>query len=397
MEMGVGFSDPHFFMNALMGLIKNCLHRTCCVMLGLTTSSLTWAETAAAGPQSTLRLAASQERMSSFLDGTLINDEHAWVLHESMPPKASGRTSLSIDWVSAEQSGWGMGGFVESAIWVDGAAGTVAALAFANNQRVAQKNASYPFAAETQKYRRWGLSIGKRWPVGVIKGSSSQAWWRAKGFAVDEYRWSKADGTLTESVTGELGLQAQVEQQQLGGSSPFVTPKKSLGYGLGFDVGMEWGTAETVQWQVALEDIGPGIDLSHLLGNSTRYNTNNASYDANGYIQYAPMTTGQYRDTSVSLQIEPRLSFSGRWAARPGLAWFGGISHQRPFTQAHLGAETTFFGGNQLKTTLHAGSGGLPVSIGLGWRYRGLALHWRGDALSPSKARIWSLSGELSF
>jgi hypothetical protein len=384
-------------MGVFMGLVRNCLGQVCCVMLGITTSSLSWAKAAPVEQQSTFRVAASQERLSSFLDGTLIDDERAWVQHGSMPPKASGRTSLSIDWVSGKQSGWGMGGFVESAIWVDGATGSVAALDFANNQRVAQKNASYPFAVETQKYRRWGVSIGKRLPVGVFAGSSSQVWWRAKGFAIDEYRWSKADGTLTESVTGELGLQAQVEQQQLGGSSPFVTPKKSLGYGFGFDFGMEGEIAESIQWQVALEDIGPNIKLSHVLSNSTQYNTNNASYDANGYIQYAPMTSGQYRDTSVSFQIEPRLSFSGRWAAHPGLAWFGGISHQKPFNQAHLGAETTFFGGNQLKTTLHAGSGGLPVSVGLSWRYRGLALHWRGNALSPSKARIWSLSSELSF
>jgi len=384
-------------MDAFMGLLKNCLGQICCVMLSLTTSSLTWAEAATAEQASTLRVAATDERVSSFLDGALIDDERTWVQHESLPPKASGRTSFNLEWVSGQPSGWGAGAFVESAIWVDGTDGSVATLGFVNNQRVAQKNASYPFAVEVQEYRRWGVSLSKRWPVNVFANSSSQVWWRAKGFAVDEYRWTKADGTLTESVTGALGLQAQVEQQKLGGSSPFVTPKKSLGYGFGCDFGMEGGTAESIQWQVALEDIGPSIKLSHVLSNSTQYNTNNASYDANGYIQYAPMTSGQYRDTSVSFQIEPRLSFSGRWAASPGLTWFGGISHQKPFTQAHFGAETTFFGGNQLKTALHAGSGGLPVSIGLSWRYRGLALQWRGDALSPSKARIWSLSSELNF
>lgn len=368
-----------------------------CAACWLALASVSWAEAVTAAPvAATVHVSAYQERLSSFMDGALLGNERAWVAHASAPPKAAARSGLNLLWQAEASSGWNLGGFVESASWIDGGAESVAALGFVNNQRTAQKNASYPFAVEAQSYRRWGVSIGAQ-RAQTLWGHASELWWRAKGFAVDDYRWSRADGTLTETLAGELGLQAQVEQLRLGGHSTFVNPQKTLGYGVGLDLGVQWHSAPTLHWQASLEDIGPRVRLAHVLSNSTQYNSNNVSHDAEGYIQYAPMTSGQYRDVSASLRIEPRLNLAGRWDARPGLTWFGGISAQKPFTQVHLGAQKTVSEGAQLAAAVYTGSGGLPPSAGLNWRYRTLTLNWRGDALSPEKARIWSLSAALDF
>lgn len=345
--------------------------------------------------QSEFKTEAYQYRLSSFIDGALIDDERALVKHGRKPPNAQAQSGVSVEWAPHEVPGWRFGGFMEQALWVEGAEASIEALAFANNKRVADRDASYPFSMSSERSRRWGVSIGKEWDLGQ-PGVKKSIWVRGKGFLVDEFRAVRADGVLQETISGNVGLNAAVTEKELGQSAPFVSPKKTLGYGWGIDAGAEWGNPEGATWRLEVKDLGPSIKLDHVLATRTQYNTNNASFDADGYINYTPVLTGKNSDEPVEFTIRPKLDLNARWMQRPGVHLLGGIGYSQPFVQSFIGVELAR-GDHMARTQLFVGNGGLPISVGLGWQYKNVRLNWRGDSLSPSKARIWMMQGSLSF
>ena len=350
---------------------------------------------ATAQAQSEFKFEAYQNRLSSFIDGDLINDDRAFVKHGSQAPRAQAQSVVSVEWAPRGLPTWQVGGFMEQALWVDGAQASIEALAFANNKRLANRDANYPFSVRSEKSRRWGLSVSKEWPLAQF-GSKSRAWVKGKGFLVDEFRSVRADGVLQETLAGNIGLYAAVAESELGQTAPFVNPKKTLGYGWGIDTGMEWGDPEQMLWHLAVKDIGPSVKLNHVLATRTRYNTNNTAFDANGYISYTPVLTGKNTDESASFTIRPKLDFNARWKQQSGFHLLGGVGYSQPFVQSFVGVELSH-GDHIARTQLFIGNGDLPVSLGLGWQYKNVRFSWRGDSLSPSKARIWMMNGGVSF
>jgi hypothetical protein len=284
---------------------------------------------------------------------------------------------------------------VDSTAWINGQTRSVEALAFANNDRVGKRDDTYPFAVEFQRYRRWGASVERRFK---FEGSPSDrvVWFRAKAFLVDQYKSANTAGVVTESAQGNVGLRADVEQDELGRRTRYLSPQKTLGVGYGFDIGTSFPITPEGLLRVELMDLGPSVDIKHVLRDTTKYNSNRVSYDQQGNIIYLPAVSGQYADAHARLKIQPTLDASLRWTRNPGFTWLGGFSHRVPYSQAYLGAEWVGHGVSWA-TTLHAGSADLPLSVGLQARYKGLSIVWRGDSLQPGKARIWSLVAGVAF
>ena len=343
--------------------------------------------------QPVLKVDITQNRLSSFIDGSLIDDERAFVRHPNQPPKAQALFGARVEWSPQKWTDWAVGGFVERELWADGAPGSVEALAFANSDRKADRDFAYPLQFNYQLTRRWGISARKHWRLGS-SASSPRIWLGGKGFLVDEFRSIRTDGVLTESVAGNVGFRAEVKERELGDATTFVSPKKSLGIGLGFDLGAEWGDPEGLSWRFDLKDIGPPVKLSNVLGTLTNYNTNDASRDEQGRIVYNPMISGLYSDESASVQFKPKWSLAGKWQKSAWLALKSEIGHSTPYTQASLGLEVGPVN-NAFLSGIHVGTGGLPTSMSLGWRHKSLELSWRGDSSSPNKARVWMLNGSI--
>ena len=333
-------------------------------------------------------------RVSGFLDGNLLSDEKVVVTH----PKAAGLTVATAQLhtsfpVPGLGTDWRMGAFVDAQAWIRSDA--VRALAFINNKEVANENAAYPLRTSYQAARRVGLSLAKTTPLNLPQFASAQLLTRARLFAVDQFKAGQADGALVESATGQLGLQANTNQYQLGGTSPFISPAKTLGWGGTLDVGLRVDGHSGHYGSISVADIGPAVRLASVLRTDKKANTNNVSFDANGYVQFAPIITGQYSATSYAMRYAPTFTAEGGWALAPQAMLIAKLESTTPVHQLSLGAAYQF---NQqsVQGTVYAGKG-LPTSLGLAWRFKYGDISWRGDRLSLSRARVWGLAAGLHF
>jgi hypothetical protein len=335
-----------------------------------------------------------QLRVSSFLDGNLLSDERAAVAHPHAAGQAIAATGLHTSFpLPGLSPDWRIGAFVDAQAWIK--ADAVRALAFTNNKEQADKNAAYPLSTRYQIARRIGLSLAKTTALDLPQLASAVLLTRARLFAVDQFKAGQADGTLTEAASGQLGLQANISQYQLGGSSPFVTPAKTLGRGISMDVGLRVEGREGHYGMLSIADLGPKVRLASVLRTDKVANTNNVTFDANGFVQYAPIIAGKYSPASYAMRYAPTFTAEGGWALAPHFTLTGKLESTAPVHQLAVGGMYKF---NQqtLESALYTGKG-LPPSLGVSWRFKHGDIGWRGDRLSLSRARVWGLTAGLRF
>jgi hypothetical protein len=333
-------------------------------------------------------------RVSGFLDGNLLADDRAPVVH----PNAAGLTyaiaqaETSFPVPGLDQS-WRLGAFVGAQAWIKTDA--VRALAFVNNKEQADENASYPLSVSYQSARRVGLSIAKTVTIDLPQFSSAVLLTRARWFAIDRFKAGQADGSLIETASGQLGVQAEVTQYQLGGTSLFINPAKVLGWGATLDLGIRLQDHDGNYATLSVTDLGPAVRLPSVLYTNRKANTNNVSYDANGYVQYAPLIKGQYSPASYKVRFTPTLITEGGWKLNPRLHLITKLESTAPVHQIAIGGALNFYQ-QTLESLAYLGKG-VPSSLSLAWRFKYGEIGWRGDRLSPSRARVWGLTAGVRF
>ena len=349
-----------------------------------------WGQAALTGP----RFEAESLRVSSFLDGHLVSDEKAMVAHAQATAHTLAQTRIRISVpVPFVDSAWQVGAFTDSQAWVMG--DSVRALAFFNNQQVASQNASYGFDVQSQSIRRTGVTLATSWEMALPQAFALQLATQVKYFSVDEFKASHVRGSLTETVAGAVGLQAQTVEQHLGGQSLFVKPERVLGYGLALDAALKLVNGRGSHVTLAVEDLGPAITLPSVLRTSQNANTQTVSYDTNGYIHFAPLLTGQYAIERLQVVFAPTWSTAWVWQLRPGLHVLASAQTTQTVQQVSAGLTMSAMG--QLFTGKIHGGKELPASLELAWTSKHIALAWRADALSPHQARVWGVAASLHY
>jgi hypothetical protein len=333
-------------------------------------------------------------RVSGFLDGNLLSDEKAVVVHAHAAGNSIASAQLHASFpMPGLGADWRMGAFADAQAWIQSDA--VRALAFINNKEKADSNAAYPLHTRYQIARRKGLSLAKTTTLDLPQFAAARVFTRARIFAVDQFKAGQADGTLTESASGQLGLQANIDQYQLGGTSPFISPAKTLGWGGTVDIGLRVDGQGGHYGSISVADIGPATRLPSVLRTDRKANTNNVSYDANGYAQYAPLITGQYSPASYAMRYAPTYAAEGGWALAPQAMLIAKLESTAAVHQLSVGG---LYKINQqsLQGMVYTGKG-VPSSLGLAWRFKYGEIGWRGDRLSLSRARVWGLTAGLRF
>lgn len=339
-------------------------------------------------------LEAESLRVSSFLDGKLADDEKAAVAQANAAAHTLARTllraSAPVPWTDGS---WRMGAFADSQAWIMG--NSVRALAFYNNKEVGTQNASHAFDVQSQFMRRTGLTLGATWETAVLQSHQLALAAQLKYYAVNEFKASHVRGALTETVAGSIGLQAQTVEQNLGGQSLFVTPERALGYGFALDAALKLANAQGSHLTLAVEDWGPAVTLPSVLRTTQSANTNTVSFDANGYIHFAPLLTGQYASEQIRVVFAPTWSASLAWRLKPDLEWLASAESTQSVHQISSGLRLGS-NGQQFTALVHFGKD-LPASVEVGWQGKWARLAIRADALSPQFARIWGMKASVQF
>ena len=334
-----------------------------------------------------------QSRVSGFLDGNLLADGEAAVAH----PNADGLSYVTVQLQTSFPFGlgpnWRMGAFVGAQAWIKTDA--VRAAAFINNKEQADEDATYPLNVSYQVAGRKGLSLAKTTPLDWPQFASAQLVARARVFVVDRFKAGQSDGTLIETASGRLGLQTNVNQYQLGGTSTFINPAITLGRGATFDLGLHLEDHDGNYGIVSIADVGPAIRLSSVLRTDRKANTNNVSYDANGYVQYAPLIRGQYSAASYRFRFTPTLLAEGGLKVSPNLHMIARLESTAPVHQIAVGSVLNVYQ-QRIETVAYLGPG-IPASVGIDWRFKYGSIGWRGDRLSLSRARVWGITASLHF
>ena len=333
-------------------------------------------------------------RVSGFLDGDLLADDRAPVAHPNAAGLTYATTHLQTSFpIPGLSQNWRLGAFIGAQAWIK--ADSVRALAFVNNKEQANENAAYPLNISYQAASRKGLSLAKTTPLDWPQFASALLVARARVFAVDRFRAGQSDGSLIETASGQLGLQANVNQYQLGGTSPFVNPANTLGWGTTFDLGLRLEDHDGNYGIVSIADVGPAVRLSSVLRTDRKANTNNVSYDANGYVQYAPLIRGQYSAASYRFRFTPTLLAEGGLKVSPNLHMIARLESTAPVHQIAVGSVLNVYQ-QRIETVAYLGPG-IPASLGIDWRFKYGSIGWRGDRLSLSRARVWALNASLRF
>ena len=335
-----------------------------------------------------------QSRVSGFLDGNLLADGQAVVAHPNADGLSYATTELQTSFpVPGLGQNWRMGAFVGAQAWIKTDA--VRAAAFVNNKEQADENAAYPLNISYQVASRRGLSLAKTTALDLPQFASSLLVARARVFVVDRFKAGQSDGTLIETASGQLGLQANVNQYQLGGTSPFINPAKTLGRGATFDLGLHLEDHDGNYGIVSIADVGPAVRLSSVLRTDRKANTNNVSYDANGYVQYAPLIQGKYSAASYRFRFTPTLLAEGGLKVSPNLHMIARLESTAPVHQIAVGSVLNVYQ-QRIETVAYLGPG-IPASLGIDWRFKYGNISWRGDRLSLSRARVWAITAGLRF
>lgn len=340
------------------------------------------------------RIEAEQTRFSALLDGALLEDEKSVVRHETDRVDSWARSEWRASW-RPQDAPWDLrwDAFIDTQVHVDGSGGRAAARI--NNQVVGAPGTRYPFELDSIKYRRLGVSASQ-----VFAGGGDGFWpslWTVGGsvFAVDQFKSADASGVLEDRVGGGLALQANAVENEMGKQSTFIRPDKMLGWGLTVDVSAVWGRLDADFVRLSVEDIGPAVRLSQLLGSDRSINTNTVSFDTDGYIQFAPAISGLYTNRKASVRIRPEIRMEAGWQQRPGQRWLGSLVKHGTRQEAALVYQQTM-AGYRWDVGVHA-LANMPGSVSVGWGASRWGVGWRGDRIRPSQARIWSLSGHFAY
>ena len=334
-----------------------------------------------------------QSRVSGFLDGNLLADGESVVAHPNADGLSYATMQLQTSFPFGLGPNWRLGAFVGAQAWIKTDA--VRAAAFINNKEQADENAAYPLNISYQVASRRGLSLAKTTPLDLPQFASSLLVVRARVFVVDRFKAGQSDGTLIETASGQLGLQANVNQYQMGGTSPFINPAKTLGRGATFDLGLHLEDHDGNYGIVSIADVGPAVRLSSVLRTDRKANTNNVSYDANGYAQYAPLIKGQYSAASYRFRFTPTLLAEGGLKVSPNLHMIARLESTAPVHQIAVGGVLNVYQ-QRVETVAYLGPG-IPASLGIDWRFKYGNIGWRGDRLSLSRARVWGITASLHF
>jgi hypothetical protein len=171
----------------------------------------------------------------------------------------------------------------------------------------------------------------------------------------------------------------------------FVNPPKILGWGGSLDFSLRADGQDGSFFHAAVEDLAPPITLKSVLRHERNANTNNVSFDADGYIQFAPLISGRYADQRVRLRLPPTLHTQVGRRLTPSITGIAGWQSTKSIDQFSLGLQWNLQN-HQFTSTVFTGSN-MPASVELRWQNSHFHLAWRADALSPSKARVWGIHG----
>ena len=360
------------------------------LLLLLGGSAQTWCQATATG----LSLEAETQRVSAFLDGQLADDEKAAVAHRGAAAHTLARwlvrASAPLPWTDGA---WRFGAFADSQAWVMG--DSVRALAFLNNKEVGSQNASHGFNVQSQFMRRTGLTLSTTWEAAILQSHNLHVTTQLKYYAVNEFKASHVRGALTETVAGAIGLQAQTVEQNLGGQTLFVKPDRTLGHGFALDASVKLINAEGSFLAIAVEDLGPAVTLPSVLRTSQSANTNTVSFDANGYIHFAPLLSGQYASEQIRVVFAPTWSAALAWRLNSRWDWLASAESTQTVHQVSSGLRLSS-NGQQFTGLIHVGKD-LPGSLEVAWRSKWTTLAIRADALSPQFARIWGMKATVLF
>lgn len=340
------------------------------------------------------RISAEQTRLSALLDGYLLDDEQSAVRHQTDAVDSWARSEWRVAW-RPQNALWDLqwAAFNDTQVHVNGSGGRAAARI--NNQVADFPTTRYPFDLDSVKYRRWGLSASRA-IVGAADGWQPNRWTLGGSvFAVDRFKSTDAQGVLEDRAGGNLALQANVMENELGKQSTFIRPEKILGWGLALDVSALWGQLDTDYLSLSVQDLGPSVRLSEVLGTDRTINTDTVSFDEDGYIQFAPAINGVYVNRKARVRIEPEWRLDAGWRQRPGQRWLGSLIKHGARQEAAVVYQQAL-AGYRLDVGLHA-LADMPGSVSLGWFGPRWGFSWRGDRFSPDKARIWGVSGHMAF
>lgn len=340
------------------------------------------------------RIEAEQTRFSALLDGALLDDEKSVVQHATDRVDSWARSEWRASW-RPQDAPWDLqwDAFIDAQVHVDGSGGR--AVARINNQVVGSPGTRYLFELNSIKYRRLGVSASH-----AFSGGGDGFWpsrWTVGGsvFAVDQFKSADAHGVLEDRAGSNLALQANVVENAMGKQSTFIRPDKMLGWGMAVDVSAVWGQLDADFLRLSVEDLGPAVRLSQLLGTDRTINTDTVSFDADGYVQFAPAIQGLYTNRKASVRIKPEIRMEAGWQQRPGQRWLGSLVKHGTRQEAALVYQQAM-AGYRLDVGAHALSN-MPGSVSVGWGASRWGVGWRGDRIRPSKARIWSLSGYFAY
>jgi len=363
--------------------------------MALLVLSTSWAPAQTVQPnEPTWRIDLGQGRMSAVLSGDVLEDERQLTHADTDATRSWARNHLSLHWRldPAAASGLEWGSYLVQEAHVRGV-GAQAGVRM--NQSTGIEGARYPFAVDSVQHRRWGFNARYHGSTPVARLDRVRWHVGANLLAVDRFKSMGAEGVLTDGAGGTLALQATRRSDELGGTSTFISPDKALGWGVTLDLGIEGGAAGQTQWALSVRDLGPRVRLRHVLGNDQTLDTDTVSFDADGYVNFAPAISGRYSDRQAWLRIEPEwtaslahpLGRAGRGLA--GLVWHGARQELSVGYEHRLAEHRLSVIGYALRD--------MPFSVGLRWDMPYGSLGWRGDRLSAGKARIWMLEGGLRF
>ncbi len=340
-----------------------------------------------------IRAELSLLRASKLIDGAHQHDEQIIPSQLNTAPTTRASVKANMSYAPAWGHGWRAGVFAASHAWMQGMPSSANAVIVANRNAKPISNASHPFDVVQQSMQRYGFSVGKAFASSWLGGAAISG--TARVFAVNAFREISASGVLTESANGDLGLVSNSWKQQLGGEAPFISPPKTLGKGASIDLGLRWGDTNGSHVAVQLADIASYVRLDHVLQTNTRINTNKVSFDANGYIQFAPIISGKNADVPYQPKLHPVATVAGAYLLSPAWTVLAGIESAHPLTELSIGSKYSTES-QSIQAQLFV-SRDIPASLGISWHTRYLSLSWRGDKLAADKAKVWGISGQVRF
>ena len=340
-----------------------------------------------------IRAELSVLRVSTFIDGAHQHDEQIIPSQLNTAPTTRASVKASASYAPAWGHGWRAGVFGASHTWMQGTPSSANAVIVANRSAKPSSKASHPFDVVQQAMQRYGISVGKELTSSWLGGAAISG--SAHVFAVNAFREISASGVLTESANGDLGLVSDSWKLQLGGEAPFISPPKTLGKGVSADIGLRWGDSNGNHVAVQLADIASYVRLDNVLQTNTRINTNKVSFDANGYIQFAPIISGKNADVPYQPKLHPVATVSGAYLLSPAWTVLAGIESAHPLTEVSIGSKYSTES-QSIQAQLFV-SRDIPTSLGISWHTRYLSLSWRGDKLAADKAKVWGISGQVRF